>query len=108
MQEHAFAGYELLKEIDFPWCIADIVHQHHEYIDGSGYPNQLKGDDILLEARIICVADLFEAVTSNRPHRPPYGADYAISILEEGKGKIYDSDVVDACLEVIQKDGFEF
>ncbi len=108
MQQHTAAGADLLKTIDFPWPIADIVNQHHELIDGSGYPNHFKGDEILLPAKIICVADTYEAITAYRPYRGTLDAEYAISELKKGRGKIYDEKVVDACLSVIIEDGFEF
>jgi putative nucleotidyltransferase with HDIG domain len=108
MQQHTVAGAKLLRNIDFPWPIADIVNQHHELIDGSGYPDHLKGDEILLPARIICVANVYEAITAYKPYSGTLDTEYAISELKKGSGKIYDEEVVDACLSVIIEDGFEF
>jgi PAS domain S-box-containing protein/putative nucleotidyltransferase with HDIG domain len=104
VQTHADVGYDILKEVEFPWPIAQIVLQHHEKLDGSGYPQGLKGEEILLEARIIAVADVMEAIASHRPYRPAHGIDVAIENIEDHRGTFYDADVVDACLKVF-KDG---
>ncbi len=108
IKTHAQVGYDILKGIEFPWPIADIVHQHHEHIDGSGYPLGMTNGDILLEARILCVADVVEAMSSHRPYRPALGIDKALEEITKGKGIIYDSDVVDACLKVVKEEGFKF
>jgi putative nucleotidyltransferase with HDIG domain len=108
IQSHAQAGYDILKEIEFPWPIAQIVHQHHERMDGSGYPLKLAGDEILLEARIIAVADVIEAMASHRPYRAALGIDKAMQEVSEKKGVCYDRDVVDAAIHVIKKRGFTF
>jgi len=108
MQNHPQAGYDILKDIDFPWPIAKAVHQHHERIDGSGYPNGLKGDEILLEARVIYVADVVEAMSSHRPYRPSKGIDIALDELRKNRGILYDAKMVDICLELFEKDNFEF
>jgi HD-GYP domain-containing protein (c-di-GMP phosphodiesterase class II) len=100
-------GYNILKDIKYPWPVADIVLQHHERLDGSGYPNGLKGDDILLEARIIIVADVVEAMVSHRPYRPALGIDVAIEEIEKNKGTLYDKTVVDACLKLLRDQGFQ-
>ena len=97
---HAQAGYEILKDIDFPWPIATIVWQHHERMDGSGYPRGLKGDDILLESRILAVADVVEAMGSHRPYRPTLGIEIALQEIERARGIQYDSAVADACLKL--------
>jgi len=97
-----------LEGIEFPWPIADIVHQHHEHVDGSGYPLGLSNNDILIEARILCVADVVEAMSSHRPYRPALGIDKALEEVCKSKGICYDSDVVDACLKVIKEKGFVF
>lgn len=107
MQGHPEEGYRLLAEIDFPWPIAEVVLQHHEKIDGSGYPNHLQGDAILLEAKIIGVADLFEILTRDRPYRPAYGLQYAIDALKKGRGKIYDEKIVDALIDLIENKQIE-
>ena len=108
VKAHPDADYQILKTIDFSCAIADIVHQHHERLDGSGYPLGLKGDAIHLEARIIAVADVVEAMVSNRPYRPAPGVDAAMKEIEDGKGKLYDSDAVDACTKLFREGKFEF
>lgn len=107
IREHAAMGYNILKDIKFPWPIAEIAHQHHERIDGSGYPNRLRGEAILLEARIVAVADVVESMASHRPYRPTLGLQAAIDEIKNNRGTLYDSSVVDACLEVLAS-GFEF
>ena len=107
IKSHPEQAYDILKEIDFPWPVADIVLQHHERLDGSGYPQGLKGDEIRLESRIIAVADVVEAMSSHRPYRPARGIDAALEEIRRNKGKLYDPDVVDACLAVFEK-GFAF
>ena len=108
VKSHAQVGYDILKGIEFPWPVADIVHQHHESMDGSGYPSGLSNGDILMEARILCVADVVEAMASHRPYRPALGMDIALEEISEDKGVRYDSGVVDACLKVIKEKGFKF
>ena len=103
VKSHPSIGYDLLKNIDFPWPLAEIVHQHHEKIDGSGYPNGLKKDEILIEARILTVADVVEAMSSHRPYRPALDIKYAKEEIKKNKGSLYDKDVVDACLKVLEK-----
>jgi PAS domain S-box-containing protein len=102
IKEHSRAGYEILSPIDFPWPIAEIVYQHHEAIDGSGYPRELKGGEILLEARILAVADTVEAISSHRPYRPALGTEYALRELQNLTGLKYDPDVVAACCRVFE------
>jgi PAS domain S-box-containing protein/putative nucleotidyltransferase with HDIG domain len=97
---HADRGYEVLRPIDFPWPIADIVRQHHERLDGSGYPLGLRGDEIRIEARVIAVADTVEAISSHRPYRPALGLDHALRAIQEGRGTLYDPDCVDACVQL--------
>jgi len=108
VKSHPDADYQILKTIHFSCAIADIVHQHHERLDGSGYPLGLKGDAIHLEARIIAVADVVEAMVSNRPYRPAPGLDAAMKEIEDGKGKLYDSEAVDACTKLFREGKFEF
>lgn len=103
IKDHPEAGYEILKDIDFPWAIAQMVLQHHERLDGSGYPNGLKGDEILLEARIICVADVAEAMTSHRPYRVGLGIDFALAEITKQRGIHYDPAVVDACVALFRE-----
>ncbi len=105
---HPVAGCEILSSIDFPWPVARIVRQHHECLDGSGYPDGLKGDEIMLEARIISVADIIESVGSHRPYRPSLGMDAAFKLILDGRGIRYDADVVDACVRVFGDKGFAF
>jgi putative nucleotidyltransferase with HDIG domain len=100
---HPRAGNEILADIPFPWPIAEIVHQHHERMDGSGYPRGLAGDAILVEARIVAVADVVEAMTSHRPYRPARSADEARAELADGRGSRYDAQVVDACLRMLDR-----
>lgn len=108
IKNHPQAGYDILKSVEFPWPIADIVRQHHEKLDGSGYPQGLKGGQILLESRIMTVADVVEAMSSHRPYRPALGIDAALKEIEEGRGKTYDPAVVDTCLTLFREKGFEW
>jgi len=108
IQEHPKVGYEILRGIDFPWPIAEIVLQHHERVDGSGYPRNLVGNEILLEARILGVADVVETMSSHRPYRPSIGLDKAIEEIIAQKGRLYDPDVVDTCLKLVDDKEFEF
>lgn len=108
IKKHAKLGYDILKTIEFPWAIAEIVLQHHERLDGSGYPNGLIGDTILLEARILAVADTVEALAAQRPYRPAQEKNMIIAMLLQHKGIRYDEKVVDACLKIIHEQGFEF
>lgn len=105
---HAQAGYTILSKIDFPWPIAQIVHQHHEFVNGSGYPQGLSGKDILIEARILCVADVVEAMSSHRPYRPALGVSLALDEITQKKGILFDREVVDACLRLFREKGFKF
>jgi HD-GYP domain-containing protein (c-di-GMP phosphodiesterase class II) len=108
IQAHSQAGYDILAGIDFPWPIAEIVRQHHERLDGSGYPLGLSGDEILEAARIIGVADVFETMSSHRPYRPSLGIDKAIEEISMNRGVLYDPRAVDACLKLINEQKFEF
>lgn len=105
---HSQIGYDILKEIDFGYPIADIVLQHHEKLNGSGYPKGLKGNDIMIEARIITVADTVESMASHRPYRAALGIDKALKELEEGRGILFDRTVADACIKIFRKKKFEF
>ncbi len=107
LEGHPQTSYDILKDIDFPWPIARIVLQHHERMDGSGYPAGLKGDEILIEAKVIMVADVVEAIASHRPYRPAYGIDVALDEIEKNKGILYDPEVVDACLRLFREKGFK-
>ncbi|OHE58759.1 MAG: hypothetical protein A2Z47_13135 [Thermodesulfovibrio sp. RBG_19FT_COMBO_42_12] len=106
IRAHAKVGYDILKKVEFPWPIAQGIAQHHERIDGSGYPSGLLGENILLEAKIIGVADVFEAIASHRPYRPALGKDKAIEEISQKKGTLYDPEVVDACLRLFTVKGF--
>ncbi len=105
---HSQIGYDILKSIDFSYPIAQIVLQHHERLDGSGYPNKLKGDKISLEAEIIGVADVVEAMSSFRPYRPALGVDRALEEISKNKGILYDPEVTDSCLKLFKEKGFKF
>lgn len=107
VHEHASMGYKILKDIQFPWPVAEIAHQHHEHVDGTGYPSGLKGEQILLEARIVAVADVVESMASHRPYRPTLGIEAAMKEIQNHRGTLYDASVVDACVQVVQS-GFEF
>ena len=93
--------------MESPWPLAEIVYQHHERMDGSGYPRNLKGDAILMEARIMAVADVVEAMASHRPYRPALGVDAALEEIEDNKGTLYDAHVVDVCLRLFREKGFQ-
>ncbi|MEK7354142.1 MAG: HD-GYP domain-containing protein, partial [Chloroflexota bacterium] len=108
IKEHPWTGYDILKTVTFPYPIAEIVYQHHERMDGSGYPRGLKGNDIYIEARIIAVADCVECVTAHRPYRPALGLDKALEEIKKGKGIGYDSDVVEACLRLFTEKSYKF
>ena len=103
---HAISGYEILKEVMSPWPLADIVLQHHERLDGSGYPRGLKGEEMRLEARILAVADVVESMTSYRPYRLSLGLDAAVKEIETNKGVLYDASVVDACVRLFREKGY--
>lgn len=105
---HVEAGYDILKAIDFPWPIAQIVRQHHERMDGSGYPLGVGSEALLLEARILSVADVVEAISSFRPYRPALGIERGLQEIEAGRDRLFDSEVVDACIRVIREKGFVF
>jgi len=108
VKNHAEAEFQILKTIDLFLPIADIVHQHHERIDGSGYPLGLKGDDILMEARVVAVADVVEAMLSDRPHRPALSVAAAMNEIKAGKGTLYDPNAVDACVRLFGEGKFQF
>jgi len=108
IKTHSQVAYDILKGIDFPWPVAEIILQHHEKIDGSGYPRGLKDEQILLEARIICVADVIEAIASHRPYRPALSMETALAEIRANSGKLYDQKVVEHCLNLIEKKGFTF
>jgi putative two-component system response regulator len=108
IKEHARHGYELLKDVESPWPLAEMAHQHHERLNGSGYPQGLKGEDILLEARILAVADVVEAMASFRPYRPAPGIDAALEEIEKNVEVLYERAAVEACLRLFREKGFMF
>ncbi len=107
IKDHPQSGYDILKDIDFPWPVARIVLEHHERTNGSGYPNGLTGDNILMESRIIAVADVVESMGSHRPYRPSLGIEAALEEIERNKGTFYDNTVADACLRLFREKGFQ-
>jgi putative nucleotidyltransferase with HDIG domain len=108
IKTHSQTGCDILKSVEFPWPIADIVVQHHERMNGSGYPSGIKEDEILIEARILGVADVVEAMNSYRPYRAPLGMDKALQQISRNKGILYDPNVVDACVRLVTEKGFQF
>ena len=103
IRTHSEAGYSILKDIEFPWPIARIVLEHHERINGSGYPNKLKADELLLESKIIAIADVVEAISSNRPYRPAVGIHAALEEIEKNKGILYDNVAAEACIKLFRE-----
>lgn len=108
VKTHCQAGHDIVARIEFPWPIAQVILQHHERLDGSGYPQGLRDDQILMAARIVTVADVTEAMTAHRPYRPALGIDEALAELRRGRGTLYDPTVVDACIALFADEGFEF
>jgi putative nucleotidyltransferase with HDIG domain len=108
IKAHPRLGYEILRTIDFPWPVAQIVLQHHERMNGSGYPSGLSGEDIIMEARILAVADVVEAMASHRPYRASLGINKALAEISKNKGVLYDFKAVDACLTLFKDKKFEF
>jgi len=104
---HSQAGYDILKDIEFPWPVANIVYEHHERMNGSGYPRNLKGNEILLEGRILAVADVVEAMASHRPYRASLGIEKALEEIEKNKGILYDIAVIDTCIRLFRQKGFQ-
>jgi hypothetical protein len=107
IRNHVQAGYDILKEIEFTWPIARMVLEHHERMNGSGYPNGLTGDNILLESRILAVADVMEAMASHRPYRPGLGINAALDEIAKNRGTLYCPDVVDICLRLFSEKGYK-
>lgn len=106
IKNHVQAGYDILKQIEFPWPLAEIILQHHERLDGSGYPNGLRGGDILIQARILAVADVFETIASHRPYRPSLGMQRAVDELRDNSGTLYDPQVVSVFLRLVEEGRF--
>lgn len=107
VKTHSQVGYQILERIDFPWPVAEAVRQHHERIDGSGYPRGLRRDQIIPQARILAVADVVEAMASHRPYRPAHGIDSALAEIMRGRGGVYDPEVADACIALFKERGYE-
>ena len=108
IKAHPEAGFDIIKGVDFPWPIAQMIIQHHERLDGSGYPHGLRGTEITPEARILAVADVVEAITSHRPYRPSLGLEVALEEIEQGRDRLYDPKAVDACLRLFREKGFSW
>ena len=108
IKNHPKIAYDILKGVEFPWPIAEIVFQHHERIDGSGYPRGLKGDEILIEAKILGLANVIEAMTSYRSYRPALEIDVSLTEIDNNKDILFDSKVVDACLKLFREKNFNF
>ena len=108
LKNHPRIGYNILKKVDFPWPIAEIVFQHYEKIDGSGYPRGLKGDEILIEAKILGLANVIEAMSSSRSYRPALSVDEALAEIAENKNILFDPEVVDTCIKLFKEKGFKF
>ncbi len=108
LKTHPQFGFEILRTISFPWPVAQMVLQHHEKLDGSGYPQGLSGDQIIREARIITVADVVEPISSHRPYRPALGIEKALDVIEEGKGTLFDPEIVNVCVKLFREKGFKF
>jgi PAS domain S-box-containing protein/putative nucleotidyltransferase with HDIG domain len=106
IKTHSRSGYEILSKLDFPWPIARMILEHHERMDGSGYPQGLKGGDVLLQSRILAVADVVESMASHRPYRPALGIEPALSEIETKAGRLYDPEVVRACLDLFRVRGY--
>jgi len=106
IKSHSKVGYEIIKDVDFPWPVAQMILQHHERQDGSGYPQGLSNNEMILEAKIISVADVVEAMASHRPYRASLGVDCALDEISKHRGSLYDADVVDACLKIFKEDEF--
>lgn len=108
IKEHPQSGYDMLKHVESPWPLSQVIYQHHERIDGTGYPNQLKGDEIMIEARIMAVADVVEAMASHRPYRASLGIEPALDEIKKNKGILYDDAAASACLKLFQEKGYTF
>ena len=107
IKEHPRTGYEILKDVESPWPLEQIVYQHHERMDGSGYPRNLKGNEIIMEARIMAVADVVEAIASHRPYRPGLSIEAALEEILKNKGVLYDNTVTDVCLRLFREKGYQ-
>ncbi len=108
IKSHPDVGYDIVKDIDFPWPINSMILQHHERLDGSGYPNGLRADEIGFEAKILMVADVVEAMSSHRPYRPGLGIEAALEYIKDNRGVAFDANVVDVCVKLFEENGFVF
>jgi PAS domain S-box-containing protein/putative nucleotidyltransferase with HDIG domain len=108
IRTHPQSGYDIMKDVEFPWPVARIILEHHERMDGSGYPRGLKGEEILIETRILAVADVVEAMASHRPYRAGLGIDTALEEIEKNKGTLYDPATVEICLRLFRENGYRF
>jgi HD-GYP domain-containing protein (c-di-GMP phosphodiesterase class II) len=108
IREHPWNGFEIVKDMGFPWPIAETVYQHHERLDGSGYPRGLKGPDTLLDARVIAVADVVEAMSFYRNYRPAFPLETALKEIEEHRGALYDAAVADACIGLFREKSYRW
>ncbi len=108
IKSHSRVAYDILKTVDFPWAIAEIVHQHHERLNGSGYPQGLKGDQILIEAKILAIADVTEAMVSDRPYRAARSLEVALNELSQCRGILFDPKAIDICIKLFKEKGFNF
>jgi PAS domain S-box-containing protein len=108
IKEHSQSGYDMLKNVESPWPLAQIVYQHHERMNGTGYPRNLKGDEIIIEARIMAVADVVEAMASHRPYRPGLGIEVALEEIKKNKGLLYDNAVAETCIRLFKEKGYQF
>jgi putative nucleotidyltransferase with HDIG domain len=107
VKTHPQVAYDVLRNLEFPWPVAEIILQHHERLDGSGYPNGISGEAIILEARILCVADVVEAMASHRPYRPALGTEKALNEIKQNRGVLYDPMVADACSKLSNNGGLK-
>jgi HD-GYP domain-containing protein (c-di-GMP phosphodiesterase class II) len=108
LNPHPQSGYNILKNLEFPWPVAQAVLQHHERLDGSGYPQGLPDEEIIVEARIVMVADVVEAMASHRPYRSALGLEEALAEITANRGRLYCKEAVDACLSLFIEKGFRF
>jgi putative nucleotidyltransferase with HDIG domain len=108
IQGHAQGSYDILKSVEFPWPVAEIALQHHERMDGSGYPGGLKGHEIRLEAKILMIADVVEAMASHRPYRPSLGIEAALNEIKDNSGILYDPEIAGICISLFREKGFSF
>ncbi len=106
IKSHPAVGYDIVKDVDFHWPVSEMIRQHHERLDGSGYPDGLQGEEIILEARILAVADVIEAIAAHRPYRAALGVDKGLEVIQQGSGTQFDADVVDCCVQLFQQKGF--